>query len=51
MTSLSKNVYIDKLDDTVNEYNYKYHRTIKMKTTDVKDNAYIDSFNDKDKKK
>ena len=50
MTSLSKKVYIDKLDDTVNEYNYKYHRTIKMKTTDVQDNAYIDSFNDKDKK-
>ena len=53
MTSLSKNVYIDKLDDTVNEYNNKYHRTIKMKTTDVKDNAYVDSIkevNDKDKK-
>ena len=31
MTSISKNVYIDKLDDTVNEYNYTYHRTIKMK--------------------
>ena len=53
MTSLSKNVYIDKLDVTVNEYNNKYHRTIKMKTTDVKDNAYVDSIkevNDKDKK-
>ena len=31
MTSLSKNVYIDKLDDKVNEYNNTYHRTIKMK--------------------
>ena len=31
MTSISKNVYIDTLDDTVNEYNYTYHRTIKMK--------------------
>ena len=30
MTSISKNVYIDKLDDTVNKYNNKYHRTIKL---------------------
>ena len=29
MTSISKNVYIDKLDDIVNEYNNTYHRTIK----------------------
>ena len=38
----SKNVYIDKLDDIVNEYNNTYHRIIKMKPVDVKDNAYID---------
>ena len=58
MTSISKNVYIDKLDDIVNEYNNTYHRTIKMKPVDVKDNAYIDSMksysskevNDKDAK-
>ena len=43
MTSISKNMYIDKLDDIVNEYNNTYHRTIKMKLVDVKDNAYIDS--------
>ena len=42
MTSISKNVYIDKLLDTVNEYNNTYHRTIKMKPVDVKDNSYID---------
>ena len=41
MTSVSKNVYIDKLDDTVNEHNNTYHRTIKMKPVDVKDNIYI----------
>ena len=29
MTSIAKNVYIDKLDDIVNEYNNTYHRTIK----------------------
>ena len=40
-TSITKNVYIDKLDDIVNEYNNTYHRTIKMKPIDVKDNAYI----------
>ena len=53
MTSISKNVYIDKLDDIVNEYNNTYHRTIKMKPVDVKDNTYIDSIkevNDKDPK-
>ena len=42
MTSISKNVYIDILDDIVNEYNNTYHRTIKMKPIDVKDNTYID---------
>ena len=41
MTSISKNEYIDKLDDTVNEYNNTYHRTIKMKPVDVKDSTYI----------
>ena len=42
MTSVSKNVHIDKLDDLVDGYNNKYHRTIKMKLVDVKDNTYID---------
>ena len=36
MTSISKNVYINKLDDAVNRYNNTYHSTIKMKTVDVK---------------
>ena len=42
MTAISKNVYIDKLDYIVNEYNNKYHTSIKMKPLDVKDNTYID---------
>ena len=42
MTLVSKNVYIDKLDDIVSEYNNTYHRTIKIKSVDVKDNTYID---------
>ena len=41
MISILKYVYIDELDDIVNEYNNKYHRTIKMKVLDVKDNTYI----------
>ena len=43
MTSISKNVYIDKLHDIVNKYNNTYHSTIKLKLTDVKSNTYINS--------
>ena len=53
MASISKNVYINKLDDTINEYNNTYHRTIKMKPVNVKDNTYIDfkkELNDNDPK-
>ena len=53
MTSISKNMYIDKLDDIVNEYNNTYHRIINMKPVDIKDKTNIDSnkeVNDKDPK-
>ena len=53
MTSSSKNVYINKLDDIVDEYNNTYHRAIKMKPVDVKDKTYIDfkkEVNDRDPK-
>ena len=53
MTSISKNVYIDKLDDILDEYNNTYHTTIKMKPIDVKDNTYINTskeINNKDPK-
>ena len=53
MISISKNVYNDKLDDTVNKYNNTYHRTIKMKPVDVKSSIYIKSskeVNDEDPK-
>ena len=43
MTLISKNVYIDKLDDIVDKYNNTYRSTIKMKPVDVKPNTYIDS--------
>ena len=52
MTSISKYVYIDKLNDIVDKYN-TYHTMIKMKPTDVKDNTYINTnkeTNDKDPK-
>ena len=53
MTAISKNAYIDKLNDIVNEYNNTNYRTIKMKPANVKDNTYIDlekEVNDKDLK-
>ena len=55
MTSRSKHVYIDKFEDILNEYDNTYHKTIKMKPVDVKDNTYIESMelsrsNDKDPK-
>ena len=43
MTSIPKNVYIDKLVGIVDEYNNTYHNTIKMKPIDVKDNTYINT--------
>ena len=53
MASISKYVYIDKLDDIVNKCNNTYHRTIKLKPVDVKDDTYINigkEINDKDPK-
>ena len=42
MTSISKNVFIDKLDDIGNKYNNTYHNTIKMRSVYVKSNTYFD---------
>ena len=50
MTSISKNMYNDKLYEVVKKYNNKYHRTIKIKSDNEKSNMYID-FNKKNKKK
>ena len=43
MTSVLKNVYIDKLDDIVNKQNNTCHSAIKMKPGDVKPSTYADS--------
>ena len=53
MNSISKNVFIDKLDDIVNKYNNAYQNTIKLKPVDVKSDTYINfskENNDKDSK-
>ena len=53
ITSISKDLYIDKLDDIVSNYNNTYHKTIKMKHVGVKPSIHIDSskdFNDKYRK-
>ena len=42
ITAVSKNVYIDRLDNIVDKYNNKYCRAIKVKSVDVKISAYID---------
>ena len=53
MIWISRNIYIDKLDDIVNKYSNTYPGTIKMKSADVKLKTYIDSskeINNKDAK-
>ena len=40
-TSISRNVFIDKLDDIANKYNNAYHSTIKMKPVNVESSTYI----------
>ena len=53
MTAVSKNVYFDVLDDTVNKYSNTVHRTRKMKPIDVTSDSYAEyneGFNKKDPK-
>ena len=50
MAAVSKNVYINKLDDIVNKYNNTYHRTIKIKPIDVKDVTHVDFIKEVDDK-
>ena len=49
MTSMSKSVYIDKLDDIVNKHNNTYHRVNKRKPVNVKSSTNID-FNKENNK-
>ena len=53
MTSISKNLYIDKMDNIVNKYNNTYYSAIEMKAFVVNASNNIDSskeINDKDPK-
>ena len=50
MTLVSKNVYIDKLNDIVHKYNKAYYSTIKMKPADMKSNTYTDSSKESNNK-
>ena len=53
MTSVSKDFYIDQLDDIVNKCNNTYQNRIKMKPGDLKLSTYIDfskEINEKDAK-
>ena len=34
-------MYIDKLDDIINEYNNTYHSTVQMKLGDIESSTYI----------
>ena len=53
MTAISKNVYFDVLNDIVDKHNNAYHKTIKMKSVDVKNGSfaeYNEEFIEKDPK-
>ena len=53
MKDISKNVYFNVLDDIVDKYNNTYHKTIKIKPIDVKNNFFADyneEYNEKDPK-
>ena len=50
MTAISKNVYVDVLDDMVNKYNNTVHRTLKMKPIDVTNDSYAEYNEDSSKR-
>ena len=50
MTAISKNVYVDVLDDIVNKYNNTVRKTLKMKPVDVTSHSYAE-YNEESNKK
>ena len=50
MTTISKNVYIDVLNDIVNRYNNTVHKTIEIKPIDVTNDSYVEYNEDSNKK-
>ena len=51
ITSVSKKVCINKLDNIANKYNKTYYRVIKIKSVDIKLGTYIDSSTENNEKK
>ena len=50
MTAISKDIYFDVLNDTVNKYNNTVHKTIKMKPIEVTSDSYAEYNEDSNKK-
>ena len=50
MTTISKNFYIDVLNDIVNKYNNTIHRTTKMRPIDVTDDSFAEYNEDFNKR-
>ena len=50
MTAISKNVYVNVLDDIINKYNNAVHGTIKMKPIDVTSDSYAEYNEDSNKR-
>ena len=50
MATISKNVYVDVLNDIVNKYNNTIHRIIKLKAIDVTNDSYVEYNKDSNKK-
>ena len=50
LTAISKNIYFDVLDDILNKYNNKIHRTIKMKPIDVTNDSFAEYNEDSNKR-
>ena len=50
MTTISKNIYFDVLEDIVNKYNNTVHRTIKMKSINVTNDSFAECNEDSNKR-
>ena len=50
MNAISKNIYIDVLNDIVNKYNNTVHETIKIKPIDITNDSYVE-YNEESNKK
>ena len=49
MTTIGKNVYFNVLDNIVDKYNNNFRNSIKMKLKDVKDDSFVEYFEESNK--